>query len=181
MWRAYWDGDVYGTNYADADYQGWKGSLALPNTGGVRLASASAQGYLTTPKLLKLGSEGSTIKVTVNSAPYFEPYQSWGEDHPQFFIIVEGPGTIVDGGSTMATPLNESADCANSDKQVTVECVKNVNASNNTPLSDRLTLTEHNVTVSGATNETRITIKTHPYSGTAHYRIFVDDIKIVKQ
>lgn len=178
LWNYYWEGDKYGTNYGDADYPGWQGSQALPNTGGIRLATASAAGYIKTPKLSAIGSGSVNITVTVNSAPYFEPYHNWGEDHLQHYIIVEGPGTITDGGPTQATPIGAAT--PNSSTQITVQCTSNVNSSTKGPAYNYTIPTEHKVKISGATKDTRIVIQTHPYSGTAHYRMFIDDIKITK-
>lgn len=178
LWNFYWEGDKYGTNYGDSDYPGWTGGLALPNTGGVRLASASAPGFIKTPKLTEIGESTANITVTVNSAPYFEAYHNWGEDHLQHYIIVDGPGTITDGGPTKVEPIGAAT--PNSDKQVTVICTSNVNSVTNGPLYSYTIPTTHTVKVSGATKDTRIEIRTHPYSGTAHYRIFLDDIKITR-
>jgi hypothetical protein len=180
LWKFYWDGDTYGTNYGDDDYPGWKGYMALPNTGGVRLGSASVQGYLTTPKLTKIGNGTANILVTIHSAAYFEPYHSWGEDFLQHFVIVEGPGTIVDGGSSAAAPKLSDASCANTDKQITVQCASNVNSATNGPSNSYTVPTEHKITINGATKDTRIMVKTYPYIGSAHYRIFLDDITITK-
>ena len=178
LWSFYWEGNKYGTNYGDPDYPGWTGGLALPNTGGIRLASASAPGFIKTPKLAEIGEGTANITVTVNSAPYFEPYHNWGEDHLQHYIIVDGPGTITDGGATKSEPTGAAT--PNSDKQVTVICNSNVNSVTKGPSNSYTIPTTHIIKVSGATKDTRIEIRTHPYSGTAHYRIFLDDIKITR-
>lgn len=178
MWNYYWQGDLYGADYLSSDYVGWQGKLVCLNTGCIRLSSASAQGYIKTPLLAGLGSSTSDIVVTVHTAPYFEPYHSWGEDHLQHFIIVEGPGTIIDGGATKSEPANPDPSCANTDKQVTVICSSNVNPSTRGPSNDYTIPTKHVVKISGATKDTRVVVKTHPYYGGAHYRIIVDDIKV---
>lgn len=173
MWKYYWDGDTYGYNTQAPGYEGWYGSNALPCTGSVRLATASAQGYLRTPKLSKIGSGTADITVTVNTAPYFEAYHSWGEDYLNHLIIVEGDGKIVSGGSTLQSIDN--------DKQATVKCKSNVNSSTKGPLGTHAEPTTHTINIEGATKNTQITIKTTPYSGTDHYRIWLDDIKIEKK
>lgn len=176
-WNFCWEGDKYGTNYGDDDYTGWQGYWVRLNTGSVLLSTATIQGYLKTPKLTGIGEGASNITVTVHSAPYFEPYHSWGEDCLQHYIQIEGPGTITDGGPSKAEPTGAAT--ANSDKQVTVQCNTNVNNSTHGPAYSYTIPTEHIVKVSGATKETRIVVKSHPY-GTAHYRLNIDDIKITK-
>ena len=176
LWSKWWEGDKYGTGYADADYPGWQGYWVRCLTGSVLLATATATGYLKTPKLAAIGEGEADITVTCHTAPYFEPYHSWGQDHPQHYIKVEGPGTITSGGPTLAEP--EGVATANSEKQVTVQCTTHVDA-NKVPVTDYTNPTEHVVKVSGATKETRIVIETHPY-GTKHYRLWIDDIKVTK-
>lgn len=177
LWNHLYDGDKYGTNYGDADYPGWQGFWARHTTGSVLLGTASIPGYLKTPKLLELGTTPTDITVTCNTAPYFEPFHSWGEDHAQHYIKVEGPGTIVDGGPTRSEPTGAAT--ADNDKQVTVECRPNVDPGTKAPLYDQSYPTEHVVKISGATKETRIVIESHPY-GTKHYRLWIDDIKVTK-
>lgn len=177
LWNFFWEGDKYGTNYGDADYTGWTGSLAMPNSGGVRLSSASQSGHIKTPTLSEIGEGTANITVTVNTAPYFEPYHNWGEDHLQHYIQIEGPGTITNGGATKAEPTGIAT--ANSDKQVTVQCTSNVDKTTRGPLYEYTIPTTHTIKVTGATKDTRVVIRSHPY-GTGHYRVFVDDIKITK-
>lgn len=171
MWNYYWDGAKYGNNVTGADYKGWYGVNALPATGSIRLATASAQGYITTPVLEKIGEGIADITVTVNTAPYFEPYHAWGEDYLKHLIQVSGGGKITDAGPTGAI---------DNDAQVTVTCSSNVNASTGGPSRNYTVPTTHTVKISGATKNTKVTIKTTPYSGSNHYRIWVDDIKVVK-
>lgn len=104
LWEAWWEGDTYGTNYADADYPGWQGFWVRTQTGAALLSTASVSGYIKTPKLTGIGEGTADITVTCHTAPYFEPYHSWGQDHEQHYIQVEGPGTITDGGPTKAEP-----------------------------------------------------------------------------
>src|SRR5690606_3313229 len=106
------------------------------------------------------------------TAAYFEPYHSWGEDHLRHAIVIEGDGVIADGGPTMSVMDNN--------KQVTVACQSNVNPSNNGPLYDYTKPTTHTVKITGATANTRIVVRTLPYSGTDRYRIWLDDIKVEK-
>ena len=87
--------------------------------------------------------------------PDFEPYHSWGQDHEQHYIQVEGPGTITDGGPTR--PNRQGAATANTDKQVTVQCTTHVD-SDKIPTTDYVNPTEHVVKIAGATKETRIVI-----------------------
>lgn len=177
LWKAYWEGDKYGTNYGDADYAGWQGYWVRLSTGSVLLSTASVPGYLKTPKLAEIGEGTADITVTCHTAPYFEPYHSWGEDHLQHYIKVEGPGTITSGGPTQSEPTGSAT--PNSDKQVTVICSSNVDKNTKAPLYDYTIPTEHVVKVAGATKETRIVIEAHPY-GTLHYRLHIDDIRITK-
>lgn len=171
LYNAYWEGAKYGSDYNNANYAGWHGSNAFAATGVIRLASASAPGFLKTPKLEKINGTAD-ILVTVNTAAYFEPYHSWGEDHLRHAIVIEGDGVIADGGPTMSVMDNN--------KQVTVACQSNVNPSNNGPLYDYTKPTTHTVKITGATANTRIVVRTLPYSGTDRYRIWLDDIKVEK-
>lgn len=171
MWSYYWDGAKYGNNVTSVDYKGWYGVNALPATGSVRLATASAQGYLSTPVLEKIGEGTADITVTVNTAAYFEPYHAWGEDYLKHLIQVSGGGKITDGGPTGTI---------DNDTQATVSCSSNVNAATGGPSRNYTMPTTHTVKISGATKNTRVTIRTTPYSGSNHYRIWVDDIKVVK-
>ncbi len=176
LWAAWWEGGRYGTNYADADYPGWQGFWVRTQTGAVLLSTASVSGYLKTPKLTGIGDGTADITVTCHTAPYLEPYHSWGQDHDQHYIQVEGPGTIVDGGPTRSEPTGAAT--ANTDKQVTVRCSTHVD-SNKSPSTDYINPTEHVVRIAGATRETRIVIAAHPY-GTKHYRLWIDDIQVTK-
>lgn len=176
LWEAWWEGDKYGTNYADADYPGWQGFWVRTQTGAALLSTASVSGYLKTPKLTGIGEGTADITVTCHTAPYFEPYHSWGQDHEQHYIQVEGPGTITDGGPTKAEPTGAAT--ANTEKQVTVQCSTHVD-SNKIPTTDYVNPTEHVVKITGATKETRIVIAAHPY-GTKHYRLWIDDIQVTK-
>lgn len=171
MWNKLWDGEKYG-KFFDDNYKGWFGQNVFPNSGCVRIAPATNDGYLRTPKLENISDGTAKIKVTVHTAPYFEPYQSWGEDFLDHLIIVEGPGQIVDGGNTVVT--------IDSEKQVAVRCESNVDKSTNTPIQDYVKTTEHVIKVTGATKDTQITIKPYKWvSGSSdHYRIWLDDIKI---
>lgn len=177
LWNACWEGDRYGTDYAAADYRGWQGFWVRLSTGSVLLSTASIQGFLKTPLLAEIGDGEANITVTCHTAPYFEPYHSWGEDHLQHYIRVEGPGTITDGGPTRSEPTGAAT--PNSEKQVTVACTSNVNAATKGPLYDYTIPTEHVVKIAGATRETRIVIEAHPY-GTKHYRLHIDDILITR-
>ena len=176
LWASWWEGDTYGTNYADADYPGWQGFWVGCQTGVVKLSTASVSGYIKTPKLTGIGEGTADITVTCHTAPYFEPYHSWGQDHEQHYIQVEGPGTITDGGPTKAEPTGAAT--ANTDKQVTVQCTTHVD-SDKIPTTDYVNPTEHVVKIAGATKETRIVIAAHPY-GTKHYRLWIDDIQVTK-
>lgn len=176
LWEAWWEGDTYGTNYADADYPGWQGFWVRTQTGAALLSTASVSGYIKTPKLTGIGEGTADITVTCHTAPYFEPYHSWGQDHEQHYIQVEGPGTITDGGPTKAEPTGAAT--ANTDKQVTVQCSTHVD-SDKIPTTDYVNPTEHVVKIAGATKETRIVIAAHPY-GTKHYRLWIDDIQVTK-
>lgn len=176
LWEAWWEGDTYGTNYADADYPGWQGFWVRTQTGAALLSTASVSGYIKTPKLTGIGEGTADITVTCHTAPYFEPYHSWGQDHEQHYIQVEGPGTITDGGPTKAEPTGAAT--ANTDKQVTVQCTTHVD-SDKIPTTDYVNPTEHVVKIAGATKETRIVIAAHPY-GTKHYRLWIDDIQVTK-
>ncbi len=171
LYNAYWEGAKYGSDFNNPNYAGWYGVNAFAATGAVRLASASAQGSLKTPKLEKITGTAD-ILVTVNTAAYFEPYHSWGEDHLKHAIIIEGDGTIIDGGPTVSSIDNS--------KQVTVSCKANVDPVSKGPLYDYTIPTTHTVRINGATANTRIVVSTLPYSGTDHYRIWLDDIKIQK-
>lgn len=177
LWRSYWEGDKYGTNYADADYPGWQGFWTRLSTGSVLLSTASVSGYLKTPKLAEIGDGEANITFTCHTAPYYEPYHTWGEDNLQHYIKIEGPGKITSGGPTLSEPTGAAT--ANSDKQVTVICASNVDKNTKAPLYDYTISTEHVVKIAGATRETRIVIEAHPY-GTSHYRLNIDDIKITK-
>lgn len=177
LWRNWWEGDTFGTNYADADYAGWQGLRARCTQGSVLLSFASASGYLKTPLLTALGDTPTNITFTCHTAPYFEPYHSWGEDHNQHYIRVEGPGEIVSGGATMSEPEGTVAE-GNSSKCITVSCEKNV-GDDKTPLNDYVHTTEHVVKIEGATKDTRIVIEAHPY-GVKHYRLWIDDVKVTK-
>lgn len=177
LWNAYWEGDKYGTDYGSADYRGWQGYWVRLSTGSVLLSTASVPGYLKTPKLTEIGEGTADITVTCHTAPYFEPYHAWGEDHLQHYIKVEGPGTITDGGPTRSEPTGAAT--ANTDKQITVICAANVDKTSKAPLHDYTIPTEHVIKVAGATRETRIVIEAHPY-GTLHYRLHIDDIKVTK-
>ncbi|WP_166785188.1 BACON domain-containing protein [Sphingobacterium psychroaquaticum] len=169
LWDAYWDGAKYGKNLTAADYAGWNGENAFPFTGGIRLASASATGNLRTAKLDKLGDVPANILITTNTAAYFEPYHNWGEDFLKHYIQIEGDGKITDAGATGVI---------DSDKQASVTMKSNVDPVTKGPLYQTTIPTQHQVKVSGATKNTRVVIRTYPYSGSAHYRIWVDDIKV---
>lgn len=176
MWEYYWDGKTYGSNTSSPDFAGWMGSNALPCTGSVRLATASADGWLRTPKLSAIGSGTANITVTVNTTPYFEAYHSWGEDYLRHLIIVSGGGTITGGGSTLKETSEDKL-------QATVECTSNVNSSvtMGKPSGTHAAPTEHTINITGATKDTQITVRTAPYTtGSSHYRIWLDDIKVVK-
>lgn len=177
LWNAYWEGDKYGTDYGADDYPGWQGYWVRLSTGSVLLSTASVPGYLKTPCLAEIGEGAADITVTCHTAPYFEPYHAWGEDHLQHYIRVEGPGTITDAGPTRSEPTGAAT--ANTDKQVTVICTSNVDKTTKAPLYDYTIPTEHVIKVSGATRQTRIVIEAHPY-GTLHYRLHIDDIRVTK-
>lgn len=173
MWNYYWDGEKYGKP-SSANYSGWEGVNAFPCTGGIRLAPATNTGYLKTPKLEQIGEGTANITVTVNSAPYFEAFHSWGEDRPGHLIVVENGGKIVDGGPTQETLM--------SDTQVAVKSKPNVDPLTNTPTESHAETTTHTIKIEGATKNTRIVIKTHDYVAAPilRGRTWVDDIKIVR-
>lgn len=172
LYEAYWDGANYGSNFSSSNYGGWYGENAFPATGAMRMGAATSPGYLTTPKLTALKAS-SDIMVTINSAPYFEPYHSWGEDGLRHYIIIEGDGVIVDGGATMRVK--------ESDQKVVVECTSNVNPINNGPLYTTTKTTTHKIKVTGATTNTRIRISSLPYNASAaRVRFWLDDIKVEK-
>lgn len=172
LYNAYWDGAKYGSNFTDPNYAGWHGVNAFAATGAVRLAPAAGQGYLKTPKFENITGTADVL-ITVNTAPYYEPYHSWGEDGLRHYIIIEGDGTIVDGGPTMVSLDNS--------QQVTVECTSNVDPATNGPLYSTNRTTEHSVRVTGATSNTRLVVSTLPYNASAaRVRIWLDDIKVEK-
>ncbi len=171
VWSAYWEGAKYGSS-PSATYNGWFGVNALAATGAVRLGTASAQGYLQTPKLTDLGNTPTNITLEVNTAAYFEPFHTWGEDYLNHIIEISGDGVIVDGGSTLVTQDNN--------QKITVACRSNVNASTRGPLNSYTIPTKHTVKITGATQNTRAIIRSFPYGGASHYRIWLDDIKITK-
>jgi len=169
------DNPVRRTNITKVGFTGWD-LLAVLIAGAALLSTASVSGYIKTPKLTGIGEGTADITVTCHTAPYFEPYHSWGQDHEQHYIQVEGPGTITDGGPTKAEPTGAAT--ANTDKQVTVQCTTHVD-SDKIPTTDYVNPTEHVVKIAGATKETRIVIAAHPY-GTKHYRLWIDDIQVTK-
>ena len=177
IWYKWWEGEKYGTNYADADYQGWQGYNLRTFTGGVLLGTASAIGYIKTPKLIDLGDETANVTFTCNTAAYYEDYHSYGEDNTCHYIKLEGPGKIV-SCSTMVEP-SETTVSANSDNCITVKCSSNVDKSTRAPLNEYMIPTEHVVKVTGATKETRFVIETHPYNA-YRPRLCIDDVKVTK-
>lgn len=171
MWKYYWQGEKYG--YApSATADGWWGYNIYPATGCVKIAPATNYGFLTTPKLTGIGEGTANITVTYNSAAYFEPYHPWGEDNLQELFIVEGAGTIIDGGSSMV----EKTD----DTHIVVQCKSNVNGTSHGPLYDYTIPTTHTIKIQGATKETRITFRSMPNTGGLHCRFWLDDILITK-
>ncbi|MDE7407075.1 MAG: hypothetical protein K2M76_01535, partial [Muribaculaceae bacterium] len=127
LWEYYWETDKYGyENIADLDkYPGWSSYFARESTGAVLIGGASTAGaWLGTPRLTALGDTPTDITFITNTCAYFEMYHSWVEDQQCHYIIVDGPGEIVDGGATMIANDNpnrpQNAD-DNTSKQILVK------------------------------------------------------------
>lgn len=177
IWKKWWEGDKYGTNYSDEDYPGWKGFNLRTMTGGVLLGTASATGYIKTPLLLGLGDETANVTFTCNTAAYYEDYHSYGEDNTCHYIKLEGDGEIV-SCATKVEPTETTVE-ANSSKCITVKCNSNVDKSTRGPINDYMVPTQHVVKIKGATKNTRIVIETHPYNA-YRPRLCIDDVKVTK-
>lgn len=183
LWSKWWEGSKYGTNYADADYPGWTGYRVRCCQGAILLSYATAIGYVKTPLIDELGEGGENIVFTCHTAPYFEPYQSWGQDNEEHYIKIEGDGRIV-SCDTMVEPTTEGA-TPNSETCITVKCATCVQkeGSLNVPQTDYVPTTAHVVKIEGATKNTRIVIEAHPYKDkvTKHPRVWIDDIKVERE
>lgn len=174
VWDFFWEGSKYGTNYGDENYPGWQALVhgsrgdVRHQTGCVMLGvNGSNPGWLRTPKLAALGETPSTVTLTVNTAPYVEPFNY--ESDLTHFIRVVGPGKIVDGGATMTEKK--------SDTEIIVQCQSNVDPETKDYNRDYTIPTTHIVRIEGATGETRIEICGG--NGTKP-TLLVDDILIVK-
>ena len=180
LWSKWWEGNKYGTNYADADYPGWTGYHVRCCQGAILLSYATAIGYVKLPLIEELGEGGENIVFTCHTAPYFEPYQSWGQDNEEHYIKIEGDGRIV-SCDTMVEPTTEGA-TPNSETCITVKCATCVQkeGSLNVPQTDYVPTTAHVVKIEGATKNTRIVIEAHPYK-TKHPRVWIDDIKVERE
>ena len=174
VWDFYWEGSKWGENYGDEDYPGWQALVhgsrgdIRHQTGCVMLGvNGSNPGWLRTPKLAALGSTPSTVTLTVNTAPYIEPFSF--ESDLTHFIRVVGPGRIVDGGSTMTE--------RKSDTEIVVQCQSNTDPTTHDYNRDYTVPTTHVVKVEGATGDTRLEICGG--NGTKP-TLLIDDILIVK-
>ncbi|MDE7407649.1 MAG: BACON domain-containing protein, partial [Muribaculaceae bacterium] len=184
VWEHYWQTDKYGyDNIADLDkYEGWSCYFARQSAGGILLGGATTAGaYLGTPRLKDLGDTPTNITVVTNTCAYYEPYHTWEEDCLFHYIIVDGPGTIVDAGSTLATSDLPTSAEANTDKSVLVKVMANKEGSGKGSKYDWNVTTKHTIKIAGATKDTRIKIKNvHPCANAPHCRMAIDDILLAK-
>lgn len=163
-----WDSDELSLN----DKNNYTGSVYLC-AGMMKFGTSSSMGRLTLPKFAELTS-ASTVEVTFNACPYYEPNGSSGSlqtspdqaDGVEFMVSVTGGGTIAeaDGAVVNAESVklkNKTADEMQADAKKCYEW------------------TGHTVKVSGATAETRISI--HTIAAKGGYRMWLDDLKAKKQ
>lgn len=154
-------------------WNGWDKSGCsgiFPVCGALKFGSGGAKGVLVTPALGSLGltEVSATVTLSFKAHAYYEPNKATGsyETGPSvvcgadFKVLVhEGAGTFANGEGeivlTNKTPAEAGADA----KKV-------------------LEWTEHSVTVTGATPETRLAISTE---NTTSFRMWLDDLKIVKE
>lgn len=162
LWKAYWEGERYGTNYADADYPGWQHNQVRHCTGGAVLFNNTS--CLKTPLLTALGDGEAEITLSVETVPYYEPFKvAYGRT---FYIRVEGPGKIVDKGPT-GTVLSDDA------KSLTAT-INPVAGADKGPLYDYSIPTQHLLRIAGATRATRIVFA-------AEQQCIVTQIRIVRE
>lgn len=194
VWEHYWETDKYGyDNIADLDkYPGWSSYFARESTGAVLLGGASTAGaWLGTPRLTDLGENPTDITFVTNTCAYFEMYHSWSEDQLYHYIVVDGPGEIVDGGVTMVAndnPNRPKNAVENTAKQILVKMNANKAGAGMGALYDWNRTTKHTVKISGATKDTRIKIMNMTPTSTTvvgtdpttHCRVAVDDVMVVK-
>lgn len=184
VWNHYWETDKYGLdNISDLEnYPGWANYFARESTGAILLGAATTAGaYLKTPFLTKLGDTPSNITVVTNTCAYYEPFHSWDEDCLYHYIQIEGPGKIVDAGSTKATGILPVSATEDSDKSVLVKMNANKEGAGLGPKYDWNQTTKHTIKITGATKDTRVVIKNvTPCSNAAHCRVAIDDILIIK-
>lgn len=185
VWEHFYETDKYGyDNISDLDaYDGWSNYFARESSGAALLGGATTKGaWLGTPRLKALGETPADITFTTHTCAYMESYHSWGTDALYHYIIVDGPGTIVDAGATAATDEEIEAIAAepNTDKQVLVKMNSNM-AADKTPLNDWNLTTEHVIKIEGATQDTRIKIMNlKDLSKLPHARLCVDDVLVTK-
>lgn len=150
---------------------GWNGKKVYEVTGHLKLGTASASGWLTTPALSKL-SKSSRVKLTFKSAPYHELTR--GEDMLGCKVQVVGDGTIVNQGHGKLS----------ADKKE-IELTNKTNSNGGPKLiSGEYEWTIHTVVVEGATANTKLTIGTQEYDkakSSEKVRMWLDDIMVVKE
>ena len=140
--------------------------------GMMKFGTGSSLGRLTLPAFTEL-SAPSSLLLTFNACPYYEPNGSTGSletatdqaDGIEFMVAVSGGGTIAEAD----------------DAAVNAESVKLKNRTAAEMQADTkgcYEWTGHTVKVSGATAETRIAIYTIAEKG--GYRMWLDDIKVRK-
>lgn len=163
-----WDSDELKLN----DKNNFTGSVYLCG-GMMKFGTGSSIGRLTLPKFAQL-TDVSTLEVTFNACPYYEPNNDTGSlqespaaaDGVEFMVTVNGGGVIVEANG--AAVNTESVKLRNK----TAEEMQ-------ADLKKRYEWTGHTVKVAGATAETRISIHTIDAKGSC--RMWLDDLKVRKE
>lgn len=154
-------------------WDGWDKSGCsgvFPVCGALKFGSGGAKGVLVTPTLGSLGLTDATATVTLSfkAHAYYEPNKATGsyETDPSvvcgadFKVLVHaGAGTFANGEGAMVLTNKTPAEVGADAKKV-------------------LEWTEHSVTVTGATPETRLAVSTE---NTTSFRMWLDDLKIVRE
>lgn len=160
-----WDHDELAKN----DKNSATGSVYLCG-GMMKFGTGSSLGRLTLPAFS--GLSGSNLEVSFNACPYCEPNGTTGslETSPDQYDGVTFTVEILSGPGTIATADGQQVN------STSVTLTNKTLAEMGAEADGRYEMTPHTVTVSGATQETRISIVTENSDG--NRRMWLDDLKV---
>ena len=138
--------------------------------GMMKFGTSSSLGRLTLPAFSGLAS--GSLEVSFNASPYCEPNGTTGslETSPDQYDGITFTVEILSGPGTIATADGQQVN------STSVTLTNKTLAEMGAEADGRYEMTPHTVTVSGATQETRISIVTE--NSTGNRRMWLDDLKV---